>query len=56
MKELEPIEILDDLNLFLSILPSKIKKYIEEAILNGEIDNTYDAALGFLLKNKEKFL
>ena len=29
MKELEPIEILDDLNLFLNFLPSKIKKYIE---------------------------
>tara|TARA_B110000438_G_scaffold56961_1_gene57013 strand:- start:3303 stop:4901 length:1599 start_codon:yes stop_codon:yes gene_type:complete len=29
MKDLEPIEILDDLNLFLSILPSKIKKYIK---------------------------
>ena len=29
MKELEPIEILDDLNLFLSILPSKIKKNID---------------------------
>tara|TARA_B110000438_G_scaffold26129_1_gene24759 strand:+ start:11330 stop:12928 length:1599 start_codon:yes stop_codon:yes gene_type:complete len=29
MKELEPIEILDDLNLFLNILPSKIKKHIK---------------------------
>lgn len=34
----------------------EIKKYIEDAILDGEIPNTYDAAYEFLLKNKGKFV
>ena len=50
------MEIMKLLNLKAGQKIGEIKKYIEEAILNGEIDNTYDAALGFLLKNKEKFL
>jgi tRNA nucleotidyltransferase/poly(A) polymerase len=50
------VEIMKLLNLKAGQKIGEIKKNIEEAILNGEIDNTYDAALGFLLKNKEKFL
>jgi hypothetical protein len=34
----------------------EIKLAIEEAILNGDIDNNYDEAKEFLLKNKESFL
>ena len=34
----------------------KVKNFIEEAILNGDIDNTYDASLDLLLKNKSKFI
>ena len=30
-----------------------VKRQIEEAILDGLIDNTYDAAYDFLLKKKE---
>lgn len=34
----------------------KIKHYIEEAILEGEIENTHDAAKEFIEKNKEKLI
>ena len=34
----------------------KIKKAIEEAILDGEIENEYDAAYAFMLKNKDEIL
>ena len=50
------IEIMKLLNLEAGQKIGEIKKYIEEAILNGDIDNTYEAALELLLKNKEKFL
>ena len=50
------VEIMKVLNLEAGQKIGEVKKYIEEAILNGEIDNTYDAALEFLLKNKKKFL
>ena len=33
-----------------------IKKNIEEAILNGSIDNTHEAALKYLMKIKDEFL
>jgi poly(A) polymerase len=50
------LEIMKILNLKAGKEIGIVKKYIEEAILNGEINNTYDEALGFLLKNKEKIL
>jgi putative nucleotidyltransferase with HDIG domain len=34
----------------------KIKKFIEEAILNGQVPNDHDACLQFILKNKQEFL
>ena len=34
----------------------KIKEAIEEAILDGQIKNEYDAAYAFMLKNKEEIL
>jgi hypothetical protein len=34
----------------------KIKEAIEEAILDGEIENEYDAAYGFMIKNKDEIL
>ena len=34
----------------------KIKHYIEEAILEGEIENTHEAARAFIEKNKEKLI
>ena len=44
----------------LSIPPSKvigdIKKAIKEAILNGEIENSHDAAFDYLMENKTQFL
>ncbi len=33
-----------------------IKKFIEEAILNGDIPNEHDVALEYILSNKNKFL
>ena len=34
----------------------KIKKAIEDAILDGKIENEYDAAYAFMLKNKDEIL
>jgi poly(A) polymerase len=34
----------------------KIKKYIEESILDGKIPNEHDAALKYLMENKEKVI
>ncbi len=34
----------------------RIKKFIEEAILEGEVPNEHDAVLKFLLENKDKFI
>ena len=34
----------------------KIKEAIEEAILDGNIENKYDAAYAFMLKNNDKIL
>ncbi|MEA3391361.1 MAG: CCA tRNA nucleotidyltransferase [Candidatus Marinimicrobia bacterium] len=34
----------------------KIKHFVEEAILEGEIENTHDAASKFIKKNKEKLI
>ena len=49
------IEIMKLLNLEAGKKIGEVKKYIEEAILNGDIENTYDDALKLLLENKEKF-
>ncbi len=72
MKKVREVEEKDELRAFQSpvrgdeimkicnIGPSKkvgeIKKAIEEAILDGEIGNNYEAAHGYLLKIKSKFL
>ena len=34
----------------------KIKEAIEEAILDGNIENKYDAAYAFMIKNKDEIL
>jgi len=34
----------------------KIKKYIEDGILSGEIPNEHDAALAYLLAARDKLL
>ena len=34
----------------------KIKKAIEDAILDGKIENEYEAAYAFMLKNKDEIL
>ena len=50
------LEIMKLLNLDAGQKIGHAKKFIEEAILNGQIDNTYDAALDYLLKNKDKLI
>ena len=49
-------EIMKLLNIDAGKKVGKVKSFIEESILNGEIENTYDASLNLLLKNKSKFL
>lgn len=34
----------------------EIKSAVEEAILNGDLENNYEDAKEFILKNKESFL
>ena len=50
----------DEIMVIFGIKPGKkvgeIKSAIEEAILNGEIENNYNDAKEFLLKNKKSFL
>ena len=49
-------EIMKLLNIKAGKKVGEVKSFIEEAILNGDIDNTYDASLDLLLKNKSKFI
>ena len=49
-------EIMSLLNIDAGKKVGKVKSFIEEAILNGDIDNTYEDALNLLMKNKSKFL
>ena len=49
-------EIMKLLNIKAGKQVGEVKSFIEEAILNGDIDNTYDASLDLLLKNKSKFI
>ena len=46
-------EIMKNFNLKSGPQIGMIKKFIEEAILEGKIPNEHDAALEFLLQNKE---
>jgi hypothetical protein len=50
----------DEIMVIFGIKPGKkvgeIKSAIEEAILNGEIENNYNDAKEFLVKNKKLFL
>tara|TARA_B110000014_G_C20125062_1_gene598554 strand:- start:876 stop:2300 length:1425 start_codon:yes stop_codon:yes gene_type:complete len=50
------IEIMKVLNLKAGRKIGEIKKSIEQAILDGKIDNTYDSAFDYLMKIKNKFL
>ena len=49
-------EIMKLLNIGAGKRVGEVKSFIEEAILNGDIDNTYENALALLIKNKSKFL
>ena len=49
-------EIMKLLNIDAGKKVGEVKSFIEEAILNGDIDNTYENALALLIKNKSKFL
>tara|TARA_Y100001934_G_C12283199_1_gene741006 strand:- start:77 stop:1501 length:1425 start_codon:yes stop_codon:yes gene_type:complete len=49
-------EIMKLLNIGAGKRVGEVKSFIEEAILNGDIDNTYENALALLMKNKSKFL
>ena len=49
-------EIMDLFNLGPGPHVGKIKHFIEEAILEGEIENTHEAAMAFIVKNKEKLI
>ena len=49
-------EIMSLLNIDAGKKVGKVKSFIEEAILNGDIDNTYEDAYNLLMKNKSKFL
>jgi len=48
-------EIMDLFNIEPGPLVGKIKKNVEEAILDGIIPNDHDAAFNYLLKNKKEF-
>ena len=50
------IEIMKALNLKAGRKIGEIKKSIEQAILDGKIDNTHDSAFDYLMKIKNKFL
>jgi hypothetical protein len=49
-------EIMKTFGLFEGKEIGKIKHAIEEAILNGDIDNEYDSAREYMLKIKDEIL
>jgi hypothetical protein len=49
-------EIMDALNIKPGPVVGKIKKDIEEAILNGDIPNEHDAAFEYMIKIKDKYV
>jgi poly(A) polymerase len=54
-----PVDGLEIMKIF-NITPGpqvgRIKKFVEEAILEGDLQNDHDAVFDFLLKNKSKFI
>ena len=51
-----PKEIMETFGLFEGKEIGKIKHAIEEAILNGDIENEYDSAREYMLKIKDEIL
>lgn len=49
-------EIMETLNISSGPVVGKVKKAIEEAILNGDIPNEHDAAYDYMLKIKDQYL
>ncbi|MEX0719694.1 MAG: HD domain-containing protein [Balneolaceae bacterium] len=49
-------EIMEALNIKPSKTVGDVKDAIKEAILNGEIPNSHDAAFNFMMENKDRFL
>ncbi len=49
-------EIMEMFNLQPGPLVGKIKKFVEEAILNGDVPNEHDACVAYIQKHKEELL
>jgi poly(A) polymerase len=49
-------EIMEIFNCKPGRLIGEVKKFVEEAILEGEVENDHDACIKFILENKERFI